>query len=259
MVQPDSFRHEGSAADLEGRRFRRLEQTRAHEYVAEQVRRQIALGLIPSGEALPPERELAKLFGVGRATVQHALRLLEADGLAETRRGRSGGTFVIGPADDRVDKDHLLLELRRDRERIEEALDYRRVVEPAVAETAAVVRTGRELDAIREAFQQAADTVNDTEFMAYDTRFHLIIAGASHNRFFYDAIEKLRLELNGALVLLPESPLWRERSASEHAELLAAIKDHNGEAARKAMLTHLDYTHKSVAALLVALSRRPSP
>jgi len=241
------------------RQFRRVEQLRAHEYVAEQIRRQIALRLIRSGEALPPERELAKVFGVGRATVQHALRLLEADRLVETRRGRSGGTFVVGPADDRVDADYLLLDLRRDRERIEEALDYRRIVEPAVAETAAVMRTGQELDAIREASRRAADAEDDTEFMAYDTRFHLVIADASHNRFFYEAIEKLRLVLNGALVVLPESPLWRERSANEHAELLGAIEAQGGEAARKAMLTHLDHTHKSVTALLSALSRRLSP
>src|SRR5829696_5978567 len=88
--------------------FQRVEQLRAHEYVAEQIRRQIALGLISSGEALPPERELAKVFGVGRATVQHALRLLEADRLVETRRGRNGGTFLIGPADDEVGTDYLL-------------------------------------------------------------------------------------------------------------------------------------------------------
>ena len=259
MTQPDSPQRRLSADNLEGKRFRRVEQLRAHEYVAEQIRRQIALGLIPSGEALPPERELAKVFGVGRATVQHALRLLEADRLAETRRGRNGGTFVIGPTNTRADTDHLLLELRHDRDRIEEALAYRRIVEPAVAEAAACVRTEDELGTIREASRLAAHAENDTEFMAYDTRFHLVIAGASHNRFFYEAIEKLRLVLNGALVVLPESPLWRERSTNEHAAVLEAIEARSGEAARKAMLTHLDHTQKSVTALLATLNRRLSP
>jgi DNA-binding FadR family transcriptional regulator len=108
------------------RQFRRVEQLRAHEYVAEQIRRQIAFGLIPSGEALPPERELAKVFGVGRATVQHALRLLEAERLVETRRGRTGGTFVTGPVDDGIAVDRLLAKLRRERERVREVLIYRR-------------------------------------------------------------------------------------------------------------------------------------
>lgn len=239
--------------------FQRVEQLRAHEYVAEQIRRQIALGLISSGEALPPERELAKVFGVGRATVQHALRLLEADRLVETRRGRNGGTFVIGPADDEVGTDYLLVELRRNRGRIEEALAYRRVVEPAVTEAAAMGRTEHELGTIREACQQATAAENDTEFMTHDTRFHLAIAEASHNRFFYEAVEKLRLVLNGAFVVLPESSLWHQRSAAEHAAVLAAIEAQAGEAAREAMLTHVDHTHKSVTALLSTLSRRLNP
>jgi len=58
-----------------GLRFERIHQVRAHEYVAEQIRRHIALRLIKPGEALPAERELAGMFGVGRPTIQHALRL----------------------------------------------------------------------------------------------------------------------------------------------------------------------------------------
>ena len=78
--------------------FERIDPPRAHEIVAEQIRRHVGLRLIGRGDALPPERELARTFGVGRATVQQALRELEADGLVVSRRGRHGGTFVMGPA-----------------------------------------------------------------------------------------------------------------------------------------------------------------
>lgn len=236
--------------------FQRVEQLRAHEYVAEQIQRQIALGLVSSGEALPPERELAKVFGVGRATVQHALRLLEADRLVKTRRGRSGGTFVIGLVNHEGGMDHVLVELHRDRGRIEEALIYRRVVDPAAAAEAAVVRTKREMGAIREACRQATDAEADAEFMTHDTRFHLSIAEASHNRFFCEAVEKLRLVLNEAFIALPESSLWHQRSAAEHATVLAAIETCDSEGAREAMLTHVENTAKSVSALLSALHSR---
>ena len=239
------------------RQFRRVEQLRAHEYVAEQIRRQIALGLIPSGEALPPERELAKVFGVGRATVQHALRLLEAERLVEARRGRSGGTFVTGPVDDGVAVDRLLAKLRRERERVREALIYRRVVEPEAAAEAATARTEGELDALREACRHAASAATDADFIAHDTRFHLGVAEASRNRFFLEATEKLRLVLNEALVALPESPLWRERSTAEHAAVLRALEARDGEGARRAMLAHVETTERSVSALLSALCPEP--
>ena len=70
--------------------FEPIQQLRAHEYVAEQIRRHIALRLIRPGESLPSERELATLFGVGRPTIQQAMGLLEADHLVEARRGRRG-------------------------------------------------------------------------------------------------------------------------------------------------------------------------
>src|SRR5260370_39200733 len=74
-----------------GVRFERIQQLRAHEYVAEQIRRHISLRLIKPGESLPAERELAVIFGVGRPTIQHALRMLEATGLVEARRGPTRG------------------------------------------------------------------------------------------------------------------------------------------------------------------------
>src|SRR5215218_4126741 len=115
-------------------RFERLEQQRAHEYVAEQIRRQIVLRLIPSGQALPPERELAAIFGVGRATVQQAIRMLVDDHMVESRRGRhGGGNFVLGPGENRAGTEPLLGRLRRRREQVEDALAYRGAVEPAVA------------------------------------------------------------------------------------------------------------------------------
>src|SRR5689334_5941968 len=118
----------------------RIEQMKAHEYVAEQLRRQISLRIVPPGRALPSERALVDLFGVGRPTVQQAIKLLEDEGLVERRRGRSGGTFVRLGADGRGSAD-LLLAIRRQRDVIEEALDFRGAIEPAAAALAAARAT----------------------------------------------------------------------------------------------------------------------
>ena len=88
-----------------------IRQQRAHEYVAEQIRRHIGLRLVAPGESLPSERELATIFGVGRVTVQQALRILESEHLVESRRGRSGGTFVIEPSGDSEVMEELAIRL----------------------------------------------------------------------------------------------------------------------------------------------------
>lgn len=233
--------------------FERIEQLRAHEYVAEQIRRQIGLRLIPTGGSLPSERELAALFGVGRATVQQAVRLLEAERLVESRRGRHGGTFVIAPSSDDLAMDYLLVRLRRDADRVEEALVFRRHIETVAAELAATMRRSRELREIAAACTRAESAESDIEFMMHDTRFHLAVARAGRNSFIVESVERLRLVLNDALTALPESELWHERSRGEHAAIRDAVKARDGEAARAAMTQHVATTERSIHALLAAL------
>jgi GntR family transcriptional regulator, transcriptional repressor for pyruvate dehydrogenase complex len=233
--------------------FEPIEQLRAHEYVAEQIRRQIGLHVVSVGDALPAERELAQLFGVGRATVQAAVRLLEAERIVETRRGRHGGTFVIAHGDDDIAKDYLLVRLRRDNRRIREALVFRRHVDMLAATLAAGQRTDEELEQIRATHASTADAENDIAFMAHDTEFHLAIARAAHNDFVYDAVEQMRLVLNDAITALPESRGWQRRTVKDHALILDAIQARRADAAATAMGRHVATTEKSVTALLAAL------
>ena len=239
-------------------RFERLEQPRAHEYVAEQIRRQIVLRLIPSGQALPPERELAAIFGVGRATVQQAIRMLVDDHMVESRRGRhGGGNFVVGPDESRAGMESVLAHLGHQADQVSEALEYRRAVEPAVAGLAATNRSREDLRRLAEANEAAAAAETDAGFMKWDTDFHLALAEAAGNRFLRQAVLAIRLELNDALVVLPESRVWHERSALEHEAIVGAVSERDSEAAAAAMREHLGHTAQSVQALLAALARHP--
>ncbi len=234
-------------------RFAPIEQTRTHVYIAEQLRREITLGLPLPGEALPPERELAAMFGVARATVQRAVRVLESEGLVETRRGRGGGIFVIGPPSETVGRRRLIPRVRRNRGLIEEAVAYRLEVEPAAASEAARARTPEDLVRLRQIVDRAVKTTDDALFTSLDASFHLAVASSAHNRFFAEAVERVRLSLNDAILLLPESPLWQQRSLQEHQRIFAALEAGDSGAARKAVLAHVGHTAQSVRALLRAL------
>jgi DNA-binding FadR family transcriptional regulator len=234
-------------------RFRPLEQARAHEYVAEQIRRQIALHLIVVGDALPPERELARMFGVARKTVQEAVRLLVADRLIESRRGRGGGNFVLGSADRADSTGHVLDRIRPQRDLVEQALTYRLELEPGAAARAAEVRHRDDLARIRAAADRTDRAGTDAQFIEHDTEFHLAIARATQNRFLIEGVEHLRVVLNDVLAALPESQLWRERTRVEHAAVVLAIEARDPEGARRAMRTHVAHTDQSARALLAAL------
>jgi DNA-binding FadR family transcriptional regulator len=236
-------------------RFEPIQQLRAHESVAEQIRRHIELRLVGPGEALPCERELAATFGVGRATIQHALRLLEADHLVETRRGRLGGTFVTRPAEDARVQEQLLLRIRRDQDEIEELLVYRAGVEPVVAALAAGSRSRDDLAAMRRELGHMERARTELEYMRSDTSFHLAVARATGNRHFVRAVEEIRAQLNDALSLLPETDAWHSGLSEEHDAVVAAVEARDEDAAAAAMARHVDASNQSIRAVLGVLGR----
>src|SRR5260370_20628724 len=69
----------------------------AYEQVVQRIRRMITLGEVLPDEHLPTERALAESFHVSRVTVREALRILQGEGLIESRRGPAGARQV-GPA-----------------------------------------------------------------------------------------------------------------------------------------------------------------
>lgn len=237
-------------------RFDRIRQQRAHEYVAEQIRRHISLRLVSPGKALPPERDLARQFGVGRPTIQLALRLLEAEHLLEVRRGRTGGTFVSQPARNEEAAAELVARAMRGRDEIEELLEYRGTVEPIVARLAAERRRQPDLRAMRLEIRGMQSAATEGDYMRHDTQLHLAIAAATRNRFLARAVEDTRTGLNDVISLLPESDVWHARIEDEHGELIAAIERRDGDAAQQAMHEHIANSEQGVRAVLAAIGRR---
>lgn len=219
--------------------------------MAEQLRREIALGLIAPGEPLPPERQLARLFHVGRATVQAALAPLKREGLLEARPGRGGGTFVTLTAPvDRGLTDAARRKLRPNRDMLVEALAFRTAIEPIACGLAALFHTEQDLAAIRAAARAASEASDDATFMLHDAEFHAAIAHASGNRFFSEALLKARATLEEVLQVLPESQFWHARSFEEHASIIAAIAAGNDYEAARLMREHAWATDVSARALL---------
>jgi GntR family transcriptional regulator, transcriptional repressor for pyruvate dehydrogenase complex len=242
--------------DVSPSSFTTIAQPRAHDFVVEQIRREIALGIIAPGSALPPERELMKVFGVGRVTIQLAIGQLESEHVIETRRGRSGGSFVKAPDADAHALDYRVVELRRHADRLLQVLEYREVLEPAATAITARKMTRQQSSQLQKLVDRTTDASDDAEFMRWDTAFHLLIAKATANQFMIDALEQIRVELNPALQLLPDTRVWHELSNHEHQEIVTALSAKDSEAAESLMAGHIAHADKSIRTLLKSLSRR---
>jgi GntR family transcriptional regulator, transcriptional repressor for pyruvate dehydrogenase complex len=233
--------------------LRHVTQRRAHEYVAEQIRRVILLRVVEPGGRLPYEQELAAALGVSRSTVTHALRQLEQEGLVEVRRGRGGGVFSLGVNADGADPE-VVEALRAERAEIVAAAELRAVVEPAVAALAAERIADERLGALAElnAEMRSAEG-DDHRFMRADTEFHLELAEAAASPLLAQAVERGRLVHSRALEALPDSAAWHERSVEQHERLISALREHDAARARSAMERHVGDTNRALALMLRTL------
>lgn len=83
----------------------------SHE-VASAIRDAVFQGEYPEGSSIPPEPELAEQFGVSRAVIRDATRILEARGLIEIIQGK--GMFVTSSAAEAFEE-VLLIALKKTR------------------------------------------------------------------------------------------------------------------------------------------------
>jgi DNA-binding FadR family transcriptional regulator len=231
-------------------------QVDVNKYVADLVRREIRLGLLPPGSALPSEREFAELLGIGRTPVQLALRQLQAEGLIERRRGRSGGAFVRGAGEDEGRFQDVIAEAVESRDEIRLAMEYRCLVEPAVARMASERRTAAELGELHAAHRLLQQAADDASFMRSDAVFHLTLAHITANPFLIRGIEESRQCCHPALALLPEGGTFHEATVAEHHEVLAAVEERRPDDAERAMRAHVERSMWSVQKLLSTLRER---
>lgn len=219
--------------------FRPVHSATAFEETMERILRAIALGIVKQGERLPGERELCALLRVGRATLREALDALREVGIVESRRGRTGGSFVarVPLLADLVDPSVQVTP-----ELVEDVCAFRGVVEVGAAEMAA----RREL-AVAEiaALEQALATslaAPIAEYRAADSRLHLAVAEATGSQHLVATVAEAELELHKLLDATPVIASKLRHSNVQHQAIVAAVIASKSETARRAMEDHLDAT-----------------
>jgi DNA-binding FadR family transcriptional regulator len=114
-------------------------------------------------------------------------------------------------------------------------------------------RSAADLKSLRTLLDDAATTNDGVVFTELDARFHTGIVQAARNRFFEQALEQARAELHFAALLLPSTPMWRQRSHAGHEHIFAAVKLADAERAAQLTARHIRYSVASVRALLRSL------
>src|ERR1700722_3446840 len=217
--------------------FEVVRRNKVYEEVAKQIERLILKKLKP-GDKLPSERELAELLQVSRSSIRDAIRGLELMGLVEPRQG--AGTIV------REISAELLVNpfanaLKHRRELVGELLDFRKMIEPPLAARAATHASAEEISEMEEILQRQEKTQNQGDAaIAEDAEFHYSVALASGNSVVLKVIDTLMDLLRDTRERSLQVEGRSQKSLAGHRRILAAIKRHDGEAAKNAMRRHIE-------------------
>lgn len=207
--------------------------------LADELRNAIAAGDFPVGASLPSERELMARFGVSRASVREALRMLGAQGLIEVRRGRNGGSYVSHPPMAFVIRS-LDLFIRGQDIRFIDLVFGREAIEPAAAAQAALCRTPEQLAELERLTRVCEETHEDgPAFVRANIDWHVCVVEASNNPLFRTFMSSISTALHTATDREEFDQNTRKEVARVHRQILAAINDGDPEAARRRMLRHL--------------------
>ncbi|MEU6537850.1 FadR/GntR family transcriptional regulator [Streptomyces sp. NPDC047000] len=195
----------------------------------------ISNGSLAPGTKLPPERDLAQVLRVSRASLREAMHELEAKRVIERRPGR--GTIVMeAPAHVRS-----MYEEMSDSERtLRDVAELRETIEPKFAQLAAERATRASLYALEQVLETTArPDLSQEDSLRADITFHMLLAQMSQNPLMI-ALNSLANSWTESVRAISHSSAGARRSSHDgHQLILTAVRDGNGAAARDAMLAHL--------------------
>jgi GntR family transcriptional regulator, transcriptional repressor for pyruvate dehydrogenase complex len=227
------------------------------DLIMRQIRQLLSSGVLNAGDRLPPERELASQFGVGRGHVREALRKLEFYGILQTfpQSGTIVASLGAGALERLISN---LLDL--DRDDIKALTETRGILEVHSAQLAAqrasksaIAEIKDTLDAFRLEVEAGRPAVEE------DLMFHLAIAKSSQNPVITSLIGLMTPDIIRLHKVSRVCEAGRARLAlQEHGKVFNAIAAHDARAAARAMSEHVHLIKQQfdVAALQLIASQR---
>ena len=194
------------------------------------LRNAIMTGELPPGERLM-EIKLADKLGVSRTPIREAIRKLELEGLV-VNTPRKGAQVAGISAED-----------------LRDVLEVRRSLEALAITLACEKMTDEALDELYEnvtEFKKHIDTKAASDIASMDVGFHDIIYKSTGNNRLIQFLYNIREQMyRYRYEYIKNKESWH-RLADEHMAIYESIKKRDVDAARSAILTHIDNQEKNI-------------
>jgi GntR family transcriptional repressor for pyruvate dehydrogenase complex len=219
--------------------------------VVDELQNMIVSGELQPGTRFPPERALAEQLGVSRTVAREAVRILDAKGLVETKRG-------VGTTVRRVTKEHvvepliMLLQTQEGGISVEHLHQVRRMLEIEIAGIAALRASDTDLEVLQTHLRALELTSDDpVAYSDEDTEFHNALAKSTHNPLLRILLGSIRDLMHEVRHLVTRYPHLIEETLPDHRLILDKIMARDPEGAREAMELHLEHARQIQEAVLL--------
>jgi GntR family transcriptional regulator, transcriptional repressor for pyruvate dehydrogenase complex len=211
--------------------FSPLDRAGRVDAVVDRLTRVIDLGLIGDGEQLPPETELAAQLGVSTVTLREGLAVLRQQGLLETRRGRTGGSFVRARPRSIASRVRSRLAAMSTHE-LRDVGDLHVAIAGATARLAAERARVDQIERIGRLVKELASAEGIGARHRADARFHIEVAAAAQSVRLTKVETELQTEV-GDLLWLPllDESAYHQTAVNQHELIATAIRRRYADAA----------------------------
>jgi DNA-binding FadR family transcriptional regulator len=201
--------------------FAPIQTRRTVEDAVGQILDRIRGGELHEGDRLPGERALAAAMEISRPTVRLAIATLADAGVVEVIPGRAGGIRIAS----HWIPDDLLERTALSADEIFETLEARRMLEPRVAELAALRATDADFAAMERMIDlQRSCHADHRKAIQADVRFHRAMWRAARNPTLERMLVMLFRRIDVALDMASRTMPDKLHAVEIHEQTLAALK-----------------------------------
>jgi DNA-binding FadR family transcriptional regulator len=224
---------------------------RTHDALLKDIEADLRSGKIKVGDRLPGERTLAENYGISRASVREAIRVLDAMGILRSSvgSGPTSGAIVISDPSAGLSS-ALRLHVASSRLPVEDIVETRILLETWTARAGAN-RTGgdQDLEQAAQLLQAMDDPAMDrATFHELDARFHVALSSLAGTTVVATMMESLSGAIvgyvKGAMDAMEHWPDVLSTLRTQHHGIFDAVQAHDGELAARLLREHIEWFYR---------------
>ncbi|MDR1933293.1 MAG: GntR family transcriptional regulator [Spirochaetales bacterium] len=185
----------------------------------------IISGELKLGDKIPTEAELMEQLGLSRTPIREAIKILEAIGIIEIKRG--DGMFLRGTTLN-MNLNPLIMSMILQSGNIKALIEFRQYFEHMIIELVWKHCTAQEYEKLVNSCNQLETSLNlDTRaWVEMDLQFHYLVLDMTHNSFIIE-IGKTVYELFRSKMENIDRKISRANTITTHKLYLKVLKDKN--------------------------------